>query len=183
MIRRITPMVAFVALIALGFALGACAPEQQVKQAKRAVDSARSVHADYLAPYYFASAEEYLAEAVSQLHESDFRSASRFAAKSKAQAVEAERIARTAHARPMVPYFEGALPAEEAIPMTDDALPPVDEPAAAPPVTAPPVAAPPAPVAPPPPPVPDKNITDEYPLGEPDDLPPVDEPEDDEGDE
>lgn len=164
MIRRIAPLVAVVAVLIASLLVVGCAAEKQVKQAQRALDAATAVHADYLAPYQYASAENYLDEALSQLHESDFAAATKFAIEARTKAAEAERLARTAHATPMVPFSqreEGMAPpvaVEPAAPATPDAAP------AAAPV-----------VVPPPPPPPPPETSDEYPLGEPDDLPPVDE--------
>jgi hypothetical protein len=199
MIRRIVPVLALlvIALAALS-ALPGCAPEDHVNMAKRTVESARSVHADYLAPYEFASAEEYLRQAIVELHESDFSSASTYATKSRAMAQQAETKAREAHAKPMAPWTPEAAPAAPPPPPAAVApktppppaavapkpsTPPAKTPSATPPPKTPPGKTPPAtppgktppgaqppPLTPPvPPPPPKKKVSDEYPLGEPED--------------
>ncbi|MDP8222497.1 MAG: DUF4398 domain-containing protein [Candidatus Lernaella stagnicola] len=193
MVRRIIPMLLVVSALALVLVVGACENERQVKQAARAVESAKSVHADYLAPYEFASAECYLEEAISQLRESDYPSAAHFAATAKSKAIESERLARTIHAKPMIPWGKreegmtapGAAvpppvddlpPVDEDLPPVDEDLPPVDEDAAVTPTPKPTPTPTPEPTPEPTPtPTPEPVGTDEYPLGEPDDLPPVDE--------
>lgn len=191
MIRRIVPgMMLFALVAAFSLAMGGCYAEQQVKQAERALATAKAVHADYLAPYEFASAEYYLENAISQMRESDFNAAVTFAQKSKSQADLADQKARLRHAQPMVPFSEGMnpgagtpLPPPPITPITPPPTPstPVIPPTT-PAVTPPPPIAPPPPVTPPPPVAPPKKITDEYPLGEPTDLPPEDDNQDDSDD-
>jgi hypothetical protein len=211
------------ALVVFLIAVG-CSAEIQVKKAERAIKSAHSVHADYLATYEFASAEYYLEEAINQLHESDFHSATTFATRAVAQANVAEQKARLAHAKPMVPWSPDAVPAAPPPPPPPAAVkpvtppppppkpaavvpapkptppvakptaptakpatpppakpasPPPTKPTTPPPTTQPPATTPPAtppPVTPPPPKKKPKKVTEEYPLGEPED-----EDEDDKG--
>jgi len=210
------PLISIMFVFLLMWLVG-CAAESQVRQAEKGVRAAHAVHADILAPYEFFSAEAYYQEALNQLHESDFQAAGNFAVKSKAMSGEAERIARTKHAKPMIPWSmrqeggyapigeAGTMPAP---PSTEELLAPPPPAPAVPPTTKPvtpttptapvtppapvtpapapttpvtPVtpAAPPKAATPPPPPPkptpPPPKVSDEYPLGEPVDLPPLDE--------
>jgi len=90
--------------------LGGCAAEDVVKRAETAVKQAGSVHADYLAPYEFASAEQYLAEAKKQLNESDYQTATAYAQKAIDMAAKAQAIAQQRHAEPMIPWTADAPP-------------------------------------------------------------------------
>ena len=75
-----------------------CSVTRDVAAARKAVDSARAFHADYLAPYEFTSAEIYLDEARNQLRRSDFSRASRYARKASAMASAAcETAMKNAH--------------------------------------------------------------------------------------
>jgi len=115
MIRRIALNFAGLLLVGLVMlALSGCEVEKAVNQAEMAVDSARAVHADQLAPYEFASAEQFLAGAKRELYESHYDSAQVFANRALQMATSAETLARKKHAEPMVPWSPnapGAAPA------------------------------------------------------------------------
>ena len=70
-----------------------CASSKAIDNAQVVIEKARLAHADYLAPYDFASAELYLAEAKSQRSYSDFSAAVKFAKTSLAHAQSAYNIA------------------------------------------------------------------------------------------
>ena len=68
-------------LILMVTTITGCAASKAVDTAEEIVEKARELHADYLAPYEFRSAELYLIEAQNQLEESDFVAAKLFAEK------------------------------------------------------------------------------------------------------
>ncbi len=101
MIRRISLLCVGALLLAF---LAGCAAEDAIDRAAAAIDQAQQVHAEYLAPYEFTSAEQYLAEARKQLNESDFDAAQAYADAAYQKALKAAEIARGKHALPMVPW-------------------------------------------------------------------------------
>ncbi len=101
--NRRTLLAVLLALALLLMLIG-CVAENEVRRAQQAVDQARSVHAAYLAPYEFASAENYLAQAKVELNESHYESAQKFATRARQAAQQAQTIAEKKHASPMVPF-------------------------------------------------------------------------------
>jgi len=134
-------MIAGLLALALLPLLIGCVAENEVHRAQRALDQARAVHAEYLAPYEFASAENFLAQAKVELNESDYDSAQKFATRANQMAQQAQAIAEKKHASPMVPFQPPPQPTTVPAPAP-----------AQPPAATPPPAPPPAQPTPPPPP-------------------------------
>jgi len=101
---RLSRLVMILAVLLVFFAFG-CAEEEAVKKADNAVKLAKESHADYLAPYEYASAEQYLAEAHKQLNESDYQGAAFFAKRAGEKADASAAIARQRNSKPMVTWI------------------------------------------------------------------------------
>lgn len=110
--RRILFCLGF--LLVFCILLVGCAAEDAIHQAEVSIELAQGVHADYLAPYEFHSAEQFLAEAKKQLNESDYSAAQEYADHARQMAQESAAIARKKHSSPMIPWTppEGQEPEE-----------------------------------------------------------------------
>lgn len=89
------------ALLSAMILLCGCASGRAIDDAQKVLDDARQMHGDYLAPYWFSSAELYLAEARSQYEHSDFKAAKTFADAALAKAQEAYARALQKHPPPI----------------------------------------------------------------------------------
>ena len=101
---RFVAIIVVLVFVAFGFG---CEAYQAYQAAKEAFDKATSMHADYLAPYEYTSAELYLQEAKKQLDESDFATAIKFANKSYEMSIEAMKKAEELSSKPQIPFMEG----------------------------------------------------------------------------
>ena len=101
---KLVVAISILALVVLGFG---CEAYQSYQAAKEAYSKATQMHADYLAPYEYISAELYLKEAKKQLDESDFATAIDFANRSYEQSIEAMTIAEKKALQPQIPFLEG----------------------------------------------------------------------------
>ncbi len=97
------PIALALALVFLVFSFS-CSVDQDIQLAEKAIKASKNVHADYLAPYEFSSAEVYLAGARRQANKSNFFRAKQFAAKATEQANMASVIARKKNSEPRIPY-------------------------------------------------------------------------------
>lgn len=90
--NRTTPVIILISFVAIVF-LTTCSADQEINKAAKAVEYARSVHADYLSPYEFTSAEIYLGEARNQSQKSDYERAAKYAIKAADFAARASTMA------------------------------------------------------------------------------------------
>ena len=91
-IKKGTSRLALFACCIVLFASG-CASSRVIDDAQKILDKAGEMHADYLAPYHYTSAEAYLNEARDQQAHSDFEAARSFAQKALEKAQKAYEIA------------------------------------------------------------------------------------------
>ena len=101
---RLVVVASILVIVVFGFG---CEAYQAYQAAKEAFDRATQMHADYLAPYEYVSAELYLKEAKKQLDESDFATAINFANRSYELSIEAMKIAEEKSSKPQIPFLEG----------------------------------------------------------------------------
>jgi hypothetical protein len=110
-------------MLMAGALLAGCGPivyVSQVHQASDAVDSARSLHADQYAPYWWTRATEYLAKAREVAAYADFQGANRFgqlAAESAQKAIEEAKVtaADPSKASTIAPAKDAVAPARDAV--------------------------------------------------------------------
>ena len=81
--------------------LSGCVASRTIDEAQAVLDNAQQIHADFLAPYEFTSAEQFLLQAKSQFDHSDFDAATTYANHALAQAQKAYQKAVQIHPPPV----------------------------------------------------------------------------------
>ncbi len=90
-------------IVLLVFAFS-CSVDKDIELAEKAVNASKDVHAEYLAPYEYSSAEVYLEGAKREVNKSNYFRAKQFANKATQQANMASVIARKKNSEPQIPY-------------------------------------------------------------------------------
>jgi hypothetical protein len=94
--RALIPGLGMLAVIVLGFALGACGPVEStslIVQADTSLHNAKTAGADQKSPYEYTAAEQYLHKAREEWGRSDFEYSVDFATKARDLSIKARENA------------------------------------------------------------------------------------------